>query len=156
MKRKTKPNRLIIAFENQTFRFSGMDSPHSFQFIHFLQKRLLLGFAQLTRLEVDRFNRSVVFSTATSLSLRDGRHRRGVDLVDARGKIRGNDPRRTARSRSSWLARRQVVTGRVMTGLPIAMLTKRTAVPSDPTAAASLQSGPTTIPTTLERARKIF
>lgn len=42
----------------------------------------------------------------------------------------------------------------MMTGFPIAMLTKRTAVPGDPTAATSFQGGPTTIPTTLEKIGK--
>lgn len=116
-----------------------------------------VGFARSTRrLVVEPSDRSVVFGTATSLPLRDGRHRGRVDLVDARGEIRGGDPRRAARGRSSWLARRQVVAGRVMTGFPIAMLAKRTAVPGDSAAAAGLQGGSTTVPTALEEAWKIL
>jgi len=89
---------------------------------------------------------------ATSLSFRDpgGRHRRGVDFVYVRGKIRGGDPRRTTRGRSSWFARGKIVASRVMTGLPVAMLAKGATIPGDSAAATGLQSGPAAIPTALE------
>jgi len=39
----------------------------------------------------------------------------------------------------------------MMTGLPVAMLTKRAAISGNSAAAAGLQSGPAAIPTALEK-----
>lgn len=105
------------------------------------------------RLVVDRSDRPLVApGAATSLPLRDpGRHRRGVDLVDARGEIRGGDPRRAARRRSPRLARRQIVARRMVAGLPVAMLAEGAAIPGDPAATAGLQGGPAAIPTALKK-----